>query len=488
MLERAVMKDLEAVISHYHRVADAMEASGLKQWHWGVYPREDILEEDIRKGTLWLLKEDGKLLASVSLQTVPDPEYADVNWLYGLRPGLFHRLAAAPDLQGRGLGSRVLDEAEEIFRNMGCDCLRCDTNSLNERANRLYVSRGMRRCGTVAWDHGVKAPFWCYEKPLTDDCPLLPLRMRPAFRGGKLTPWGGEKLKTVYGKAIETVPTGESLEVSCIPGLESRDVMGNTLTALAEVHGEKMTGHYAGRPFPLLLKLLDAREPLSVQVHPDDRYAYDAENGKLGKTEAWLILDAPEDAELVYGILPGTDRATLRAACEAGGAVRELLRRVRVKAGDVCYIPAGCVHAIGAGITLYEIQQSSDVTYRFYDWDRVDREGKKRELHIDKALDVTDLNFALDPVPAASEPLVRVLDKEYFTLDLICPGERTVMLPEITDLGMLTALEGPMTLLWDNTGMKLDKGETVFLPHACPALRIRGSGRAALSMTAKGVI
>lgn len=490
MLIRAEMKDLDAVIRHYHCVADTMEASGLKQWHWGLYPREDILEEDIRQGTLWLMKEAGKILAAVSLQTVPDPEYADVNWLYGLKPGLFHRLAAAPELQGRGLGSRVLDEAEEILRSLGCDCLRCDTNSLNERANRLYVSRGMRRCGTVTWNHEVEAPYWCYEKPLTPDCPLLPLRMHPAFRGGRLTPWGGDKLKTVYDKPIPTVPTGESLEVSCIPGLESTDDMGQPLTAIVEANGEKMTGRYAGKPFPLLLKLLDAREALSVQVHPDDRYAHDAENGKLGKTEAWLILDAPEGAELVYGIVPGTNRETLRAACEAGAAVGPLLRRVRVKAGDVCYIPAGCVHAIGAGITLYEIQQSSDVTYRFYDWDRVDKEGKKRELHIGKALDVTDLNFALDPVPASNAPVVRVLDKTYFTLDLLCPGDGAVALPPVTDLGILTALEGPMTLLWEGAEgrdieWKLTKGETVFLPHACPALRLKGTGRAALSMTAE---
>ncbi len=311
---------------------------------------------------------------------------------------------------------------------------------------------------------------------------LLPIKMHPAFRGGKLTPWGGEKLRTVYGKPISEVPTGESLEISCIPALESRDDAGRTLPELIAAGGEAMAGRYARGAFPLLLKLIDAREPLSVQVHPNDAYAHAHENGKLGKTEAWLILDAPEGAELVYGIVPGTDRETLRKACEAGSAVAPLLRRVRVRAGDVCYIPSGCVHAIGAGITLYEIQQSSDVTYRFYDWDRVDREGKKRELHLDKALDVTDLSFSLAPKHwDGAVGVTRMLEETYFSLDLI-RAEGEVALPALTDFGFLTALDGALTLAWDGGEVKLAKGDSFFLPRVSPALCLRGSGRAALSM------
>ncbi len=311
----------------------------------------------------------------------------------------------------------------------------------------------------------------------------IPVRMEPAFRGGKLTPWGGEKLRTVYGKAIREVPTGESLEISCIPGLESRDEAGRTLTELIAEYGEAYAGSYAGRPFPLLLKIIDAREALSVQVHPDDAYAREWENGKLGKTEAWLILDAPADAELVYGIQPGTDRETLRKACEAGSAVAPLLRRVKVRAGDVCFIPAGCVHAIGAGITLYEIQQSSDVTYRFYDWDRTDAQGKKRELHLEKALDVTDLSFSLSPKHWDEVPgVTRMLDEDYFSLDLIRAEGESVALPALTEFGFLTALDDGLKVAWDGgeTGMK--KGESFFLPKASPALHIAGTGRAALSM------
>ncbi len=312
---------------------------------------------------------------------------------------------------------------------------------------------------------------------------LYPVKMHPAFRGGKLTPWGGEKLRTVYGKPISEVPTGESLEISCIPGLESRDDAGRTLPELIEKYGEDFAGRYAGQAFPLLLKIIDAREPLSVQVHPDDAYAGAHENGKLGKTEAWLILDAPEGAELVYGIVAGTDRETLRKACEAGSAVAPLLRRVKVRPGDVCYIPSGCVHAIGAGITLYEIQQSSDVTYRFYDWDRTDKEGKKRELHLDKALDVTDLTFTLSPKRwEEKRGVTRMLDERYFSLDLIRAEKERMALPALTEFGFLTALDGGMTLAWEGGEVRMEKGDSFFLPKASPALWLEGSGRAALSM------
>ena len=486
MFIRATQQDLPAVARHYKLVSEAMEASGLNQWHWGVYPREEDLAEDIRLGHLWLKKENDIILAAVSVLTKQDPQYLPVNWLYGVRPGLFHRLAILPEKQGQGLGGQVLDEVERMLLAEGCDSLRCDTNSTNSKAIRLYTGRGMRKSGVIRWDDEDPTPYFCFEKPLTDSCPLLPLRMHPAFRDGKLTPWGGDRLKTIYGKEIRQVPTGESLEVSCIPGLESTDDTGVSLPALIEREGAKLVGRYAGQTFPLLLKILDAQDTLSVQVHPDNGYARDHENGKLGKTEAWLILDAPEGSELVYGILPGTDRESLHAACLAGAAVQPLLRRVQVHPGDVCFIPAGCVHAIGAGIVLYEIQQSSDVTYRFYDWDRTDKEGKKRELHIDKALDVTDLSFALDPVPAGDAPVTRVLDQRWFTLDLLLPSSGTVALPAIQDFGMITALEAPMTLTWEGASLTVRKGETVFLPGSVPAVTLSGAGRAALSMPAKG--
>ncbi len=479
-LIQATPADFRAVCALYESVCNAMQAAGNGQWRWGEYPNEAMLQASLDAGTLYIAREGDALLCAVTIDTNFDPEYAHVNWLFGVKPGAFHRLAIAADQQGKGLGAVAVDAVCDILRAQGCDALRIDTYCENAAAQKLYGRIGMRKAGEVTFFHR-ELPFFCYELPLSEETPLLPLTMHPAFRGGKLTPWGGEKLRTVYGKPIAEVPTGESLEVSCIPGLESVDNTGVKLPELIAKYGARFAGKYAGETFPLLLKFIDAAESLSVQVHPDDTYANANENGKLGKTEAWLILDAPAGSQLVYGIKAGTNLAELRTASEAGAAVEPLLRKVDVKPGDVCFIPAGCVHAIGAGIMLYEIQQSSDVTYRFYDWDRVDKHGNRRELHIDKALDVTDLDFTLDPIPAPDAPVSRVLDETYFTLDLInVGGEQAV--PAINHFGLLTALEGDLTLTWQGGARRLAKGESLYVPAAAPALTLTGSGRAALSM------
>ena len=482
MLTKATQADFQELVNLYHTVADDMNAHGLNQWRWGQYPNEALIQGSLDRQTQYVLKEDGVIILTVAIDTCPDEAYQYVNWLFGVKPGSFHRLAILPTAQGRGLGRQVLPEIFDILRGLGCDCLHCDTHIDNARALHLYESMGMRRSGAVYFPgEGDDKPFPTLEMPLTEDCPLLPLTMHPAFRGGKLTPWGGEKLRTIYDKPIAEVPTGESLEISCIPGLESVDDAGVKLPDLIVRYGAAFAGKYAEGAFPLLLKLIDASESLSVQVHPDDAYAAQEENGKLGKTEAWLILDAPEGSQLVYGIRPGTSLETLRAACEQGAAVEPLLRRVDVRPGDVCFIPAGCVHAIGAGIMLYEIQQSSDVTYRFYDWDRVDAQGNRRELHLKKALDVTDLSFSLDPIPAPDAPVARVLDETYFTLDLFRVTDSPAALPTIADFGLLTALDGELTLRWEGGERALRRGESLYLPAKGVTLTLHGQGRAALS-------
>lgn len=483
-LLRATMSRKDELCALYAAVCEGMNAAGITNWRWGEYPAEDMVEDDLRAGTLYCLEDESGIYAALTIDDTQPEEYADVNWLFGTHPGVFHRLAIRPDRQGQGVGRLVLHETEELLRAMGCDSLRCDTYIQNQRAQRLYSGNGMRSAGTIRLASR-PLPFPCYEKPLTDACPLLPLRMTPAFRGGSLTPWGGDRLRTLYHKSIAETPTGESLEVSCIPGLCSRDATGEELPQLVARYGERFAGRYAARPFPLLLKLIDARESLSVQVHPDDAYAAAAEHGKLGKTEAWLILDAPEDGELVYGIREGVSLEQLKKACEKGDAVEPLLRRVRVKPGDVCFIPAGCVHAIGAGIMLYEIQQSSDVTYRFYDWNRVDAKGNRRELHLAKALDVTDLSFSLDPVPAPECAYARVLDEKYFTLDLYRVSGAQALAP-VCDFALLTVLEGDVALTWQGGEMRLCAGESVYIPASAPALRLKGCGRAAVSMPSGG--
>ena len=483
LLTRGLTSDFDSVCALYARVTSAMHEKSIAQWNWGTYPNADQIHKSIDAGTLYVVREGNTVVAAVTLDSTFEPAYDAVNWLFGGKPGTFHRLCIAPEKQRQGLGRGMMGEMLAILRSQGCTALRCDTLVNNSAALTLYQKIGMRIAGHIRYASLPDLRFAALEMRLTNACPLLPLKMHPAFRGGKLTPWGGEKLRTVYGKDIREVPTGESLEVSCIPGLESTDDAGVKLPDLIAAYGEAFAGEYAKKPFPLLLKLIDAAEPLSVQVHPNDDYAARVENGKLGKTEAWLILDAPEGSQLVYGIKPGATLPELRAACEAGAAVSGYLRRVNVKPGDVCYIPAGCVHAIGAGIVLYEIQQSSDITYRFYDWDRVDAKGNKRELHRDKALAVTDLNFALDPVPAPDAPCARVLDKKFFTLDLLHAQEgHAVPVPAVQDFAFLTALDHALTLRWQGGERVLQKGDTVYLPTSCPACEVVGTGRAAVSM------
>lgn len=307
---------------------------------------------------------------------------------------------------------------------------------------------------------------------------LSPIIMQPAYRYGAMTPWGGTRLGDLYSRDLPDSRTGESLEVSAIPGLNSRDLDGTPLSELLNRYGKVLMGTAIKGDFPLLLKLIDAKEQLSVQVHPHDDYAAKHE-GKAGKTEAWVILHALPGAELVYGIQEGVNRQTLRRACEQGAAVEALLRRVPVQAGDAFFIPAGMVHAIGAGIVLYEIQQSSDVTYRFYDWDRRDRHGNRRTLHLDQALDVTDPAMQLAPATPLPLPLdggkgdrERLFDTTYFVTDRYTGCTEAVLTPDLRRFAILTALDDMQIAYEPNKQLTLSAGETALLPAQGDVLRV----------------
>ena len=288
---------------------------------------------------------------------------------------------------------------------------------------------------------------------------LYPLKMQPAFRHGSQTPWGGSRLRTLFNKAIPEDVTGESLEISALPGLESvcvnGELQGMTLTEIMKKWGSGLLGKFDD--FPLLLKLLDAREKLSVQVHPDDEYAAKVE-GKRGKTEAWYILHADPGAKLVFGVNTAT-KEELRAAV-AEGRIEETLNWLEVHPGDCLNIPSGTVHAIGGGIVLYEIQQSSDVTYRMWDW------GRPREIHTAKALDVTRCDLPLRPVVPECESVTggqaeKLISGKYFSLTrLVVDGE----MPVHTDsFALLTAI-GDGKLLWDGGSVDMKNGESVLMP------------------------
>ncbi len=295
--------------------------------------------------------------------------------------------------------------------------------------------------------------------------PVLPLESRHVPRL-----WGGE---TWLADGSSRVSMGE--------------YEGATVSELATDYGARLVGNasYAryGARLALLVKFLSAQEDLSVQVHPDDAYAleHESETGHLGKAEAWFILAAERDAHVYRGFARDVTAAEVRAAA-LDGSLLELLRRIDVRPGDVVVNPAGTVHAVGGGITLYEVQQSSDLTYRLFDYDRLDSMGARRELHIDKALDVADLTAAPAELPAA--PAVepgrwrRLAARPEFVLDAVRSEAGTAVTGETEreSCQILTAVAGETVLRAGGETVVLSAGDTCLLPATLGSYEIEGKG------------
>jgi len=312
---------------------------------------------------------------------------------------------------------------------------------------------------------------------------MYPLIMAPYFRHGADTPWGGSMLKDLFMKDSPDEMTGEALEVSALEGRESMVLngpqAGRTLTSMIKLWGKDLTGDIEGE-FPLLIKLLDARELLSVQVHPDDAYAGANEGGKLGKTEAWVVLSCEPETKLAYGIdTKGRDLREMVAA----GEIESALNWVTVRPGDVLYIPAGTVHALGGGIQCYEVQQSSDVTYRFWDWGRVGKDGKPRELHTEKALDVTNAGEILPKCEGATvlckggSVTYYIADTNFELARLNVSGK----MPLISGrMHMITPM-GPCKITWPEGEIDVMPMTTVLIPAALEGAAIEGNVKALMS-------
>lgn len=257
---------------------------------------------------------------------------------------------------------------------------------------------------------------------------LYPLKFDPHY---VTKIWGGRTMEEKYRRALPPGLIGEAWEISDHPhGLSyvvNGPLAGSTLGVLIEKYGVSFYGSnpgsiLPGRRFPLLVKTIDAKDKLSVQVHPDDAYALRVEN-ESGKTEMWYVLDAKPGAELVLGIKPGSTKDMLSKAVH-GGYCEELLHSVSASPGDVFHIPAGMVHAMGAGVLIAEFQQNSDTVYRLYDYNRTDDKGSLRPLHVEKALEVAVFSHGLyggnTPLLYKEEASyrIKILDAcEYFVVE-----------------------------------------------------------------------
>lgn len=321
--------------------------------------------------------------------------------------------------------------------------------------------------------------------PLEEDV----LCLAPAFKDYL---WGGSQLKTRFGKQTEKEIVAESWELSTHSAGESTISQGIfaglTLKEYIERAGKKVLG-WKCEPFaqfPLLIKFIDAKQRLSIQLHPDDAYAMSVE-GEYGKNEMWYILDAKEDAFVYLGF----NRDVTKKECEQRieeGTLEEVLRKVPVKAGDVVFVEAGTIHAINDGILVLEIQQSSNATYRLYDYNRVDKNGRKRELHLEKAF--ANMNFAeckTNTLPAGEVEIFKNYRKQllgqckYFSTFLYEVDTTGEINFDNSSFASIIFLEGQGELVTANQILPFKPGDSFFVPAGKKVLRIEGNSRFVIS-------
>lgn len=303
--------------------------------------------------------------------------------------------------------------------------------------------------------------------------------------------WGGSALVTRYNKKPSTATNiGESWEISAVAEnlsvISNGFLAGNNIEELIEVYMGDITGDSVyekfGNEFPLLIKFIEAREDLSIQVHPGNKLARERHNA-YGKTEMWYILESEKGSKIYTGFNDGVTREMYQEALRSGN-LAELLNIESVVAGDIFFTPAGRVHAIGAGTVLVEIQQTSDITYRIFDWNRKNSGKEKRELHIDLALDAIDFTatgknkIRKDPVLNKTENLVSC---EFFNTNIIrfdSPVKKEYFL--IDSFVVYICIEGEFQILWDDAREIVKKGETVLLPAMIKEVLLKPVGEAQL--------
>lgn len=303
---------------------------------------------------------------------------------------------------------------------------------------------------------------------------LYPLRFQPICQERI---WGGSGLRDEFGRELPGDKIGESWEITCRAEAESRvaagPLQGKALGELCALYGAALLGEKIakGNTFPLLLKILDAQDVLSVQVHPDDNFALFHE-ASAGKSEVWYILKARPGAKIVYGLRPGVTQQDLMAALKRGD-LAACLHEVAVRPGEVYPIPPGLVHALGKGIMVVELQQNSDLTYRVFDWNRVDQQGRARPLHIEKALQVIEFGL-VPPGPLRPEGDGLIFANEYFSLAFHRVTTEKTMLQNPEAFTLLTVVAGKGELWHRGKAYPLQYGDSYLLPACLGQYVLRG--------------
>lgn len=313
-----------------------------------------------------------------------------------------------------------------------------------------------------------------------------PFLMRPT---GKDYLWGGRRLNDEFAKNIDMVPLAETWECSTHKDgpsyVASGEHAGKTLATVIREHPEYLGTHpdFHG-DLPILIKFIDAKKDLSIQVHPDDSFAKTYENGQMGKTEMWYVLDAAKGASLIYGLSKDLEEDSLRQSIR-DGSILQHLQRVEIDKGDLYYIEAGTIHAIGAGALIVEIQENSNLTYRLYDYDRTDKNGNKRELHIDKALSVANLKNSASPRQplrvlkyrqgVASELLCRCRYFEVYRM-LVNTERRQIVHYQADSISfrVLLCISGCGTISFDQESLNVYKGDCIFFPADSVKVTLHG--------------
>ena len=304
-----------------------------------------------------------------------------------------------------------------------------------------------------------------------------PIFLQPIFQERI---WGGSRLRDIYNYPIESSLTGECWAISAHPNGESTvrcgKYKGLTLSELWNKHHE-LFDYYNSEEFPLLTKIIEANEDLSVQVHPDDYYAKEYENSELGKTECWYIIDCNEDADIIIGHYAQTKEEFIDKV--KNKSWDQLLRRIKIKPGDFFYIPSGTLHAICKGTILLETQQNSDITYRIYDYNRRDKNGNLRELHLQKAIDVIttphkEVKHPPNIILQRKSVLTNFIEGEYFTVSKWVIKEQLKM-EQNQPFMLFSVIEGKGRLKTNGKQYELYKGDHFILPFKMDDFILKGN-------------